>query len=86
MLTKEELLKKPEGTILGAGITSNPILHSGPVKWVAVVGGGEDWALYYHRPDYAYEEIMQIGDKACTESVIRALIPCDDEVWGRYRK
>ncbi len=87
MLTLDELKSKPFGTILGAGITHNPILHKFPVRWVAKVGDGfYDWAIYYELPEHSWDYVLTNGEKMFSDDIIRELIPCEDAVLTLYRK
>lgn len=85
LLTVEQLENMAPGQFAtGTGIY--PELFRGPIRWVAVRGGHPDWALYYHHDYMSEEYVKSYGDKAFTESVIRELVPCTDEVWARYRR
>jgi predicted lipoprotein with Yx(FWY)xxD motif len=55
------------------------------LKWVAIKGGAEDWAIYAGFTYHTYEDIARGGDKVVMEKNIRKLVPCDDEVYSRYR-
>lgn len=47
--------------------------------------GYDDWAIYCHFPDKEIEWIAENGNKVMTERNIRAIFPCDDEVYKLYR-
>lgn len=86
MLTAQQLKDMKSGQIIAQGVTSNPRLYKDPVKWIAVRGKGfHDWALYYHLQHMSNQTVLEAGDKSTTESVIRGLVPCDDEAWNLYR-
>jgi len=81
----------PQGEIFDSGeVVDNPtginMTNSGDLlKWVAVKGYGEDWAIYIH---WAYQDINYIkksGDKVFSPENIRKLVPCTEEVFKRYR-
>jgi len=87
MLTVEILKNMTSGQIIGTGTGTYPELHSRPVRWVAVRGRGFwDWAIYYHLENNSVEFVRQQGDKCQTESVIKRLVPCDDEAYEMYRR
>ena len=61
------------------------------VRWVAVKGGIDDWAIYCMNPHYLETEdhwewfkIAQLGDKIHSEETIKKLIKCDDELLKLY--
>jgi hypothetical protein len=84
-LTVEDLKTKEAGTIIGTGTLTEPILHKNEVRWVAVIGGGHDWAIYYHFSSHPVEYVRRSGDKVMTKSLIKRLVPCTDEALDRYR-
>jgi len=55
------------------------------LKWVAVRGGNNDWAIYCHFAESTYEWIGENGDKVYMKEHIRKLVPCTDEAYARYR-
>ena len=85
-LTLDELKEMKQGHIIKKGLGFYPeIWDRGDVKWVAVRGGIEDWAIYYNHARYDYESIAKFGDKVFDEKVIRKLVPCTNEAWKMYR-
>ena len=75
---------RPRILATGTGAFSE-IIHA-TIKWVAVIGNGYyDWTIYYGTFRDSEEEISKHGDKVFTESIIRKLVPCTDEVYGLYR-
>ena len=84
MLTIKELKEMRPG-IFAQGEGTYPELHKDKIRWVATRGQIHDWALYYHSAQNDWDYVKNHGDKAFTESVIRSLVPCDDEAWGMYR-
>jgi hypothetical protein len=46
---------------------------------------GIDWAIYAKRAGTYAEDVARYGDKLHDESNIRAICPCDDEVFQLYR-
>lgn len=85
MLEFNDFIRLPIGAQLGTGVCTEPLLYKDEIRWIAVKGGGEDWALYYHHSYHPLDYVRTNGDKAFTESVIRKLVPCDEEVIKRYR-
>lgn len=84
-LTVDILKEMEPGTVFARGKGLYPGLYSEPIRWVASRGLMHDWALYYHRADKPWSQILTEGDKSTTESIIRKLVPCDDETWKMYR-
>jgi len=85
-LTLEKLKEMEPETIFAFGEGNYPELHKGEdIRWVAVRGGIHDWALYYHLSTYDWAYIKRNGNKSFTDSVIKELVPCDDESFKMYR-
>ena len=80
-----QILKDMEPGTFAKGEGTYPGLHADPIRWVAVRGGIHDWALYYHHAYHSFKYVKKTGDKSFTESIIRDLVPCDDEAWAMYR-
>ncbi|OGY24255.1 MAG: hypothetical protein A2Y57_04190 [Candidatus Woykebacteria bacterium RBG_13_40_7b] len=94
MLTLKELKEMEPDTIFAQGeIKDSPaginMAGTGKVmKWVAVRGGIEDWAIYCDnpfQPQLSYEGVRDYGDKLKMEEHIKKLVPCDDEAFKMYR-
>ena len=85
ILTLQKLKDMEPFAIIATGITTNPILHNEPVRWVAKRGEIYDWALYYHYDFNTVQYVMEYGDKCFTKSVIKELVPCDEEAFNMYR-
>lgn len=87
MLTTEVLKDMNPGKRFATGIGTYPELHSIEIRWVAVRGEGmHDWCIYYHKSSKDIDTVSRVGDKMFTESVIKRLIPCDDEAYSLYRR
>lgn len=86
MLTIDNLKELDSGAIFNTGVVTDPILHRKPVRWIAKRGGYHDWAIYYHFEDKSETYIAMNGEKCTTESVIKRLVPCDDEAFKMYRR
>lgn len=84
-LTLQNLKKMEAGTIIASGVGLYKELHKEPVKWVAVRGRIHDWAIYHEHPNMEIEYVTAYGDKIRTESIIRQLVPCDNEAFKMYR-
>lgn len=91
----ELLFVIPKREVFATGIVVEPRLYSDtnaegeyvftPLRWVAVKGANNDWALYYHRATYDVDYVKRHGQKIITKEVIVELVPCTDEVYARYR-
>lgn len=85
MLDLQMLEAMPAHTVFATDVTTDPRLYKDSIRWVAVKGGVTDWAIYYHREEKSVEFICREGDKIFTKEVIRKLVECTDEVFGKYR-
>ena len=84
-LTIDKLKEMKAGTIFATGTGTYPELTEQEVRWVACRGGMHDWCIYYAETDKSNLWIQKQGDKCFTESVIKRLVPCDDEAFEMYR-
>ena len=85
-LILQKLKDMKPGEIIDTGTGTYSQVINCEIRWVAVRGEGyHDWAIYYLRPDKTITEIRHNGDKMFTESIIKRLVPCDNEAWGMYR-
>ncbi len=91
MLTLDQFNQLPDGEQFATGTisdnefgidmnTSNELL-----RFVAVKGYADDWCVYCHFATYGERYISECGDKITFEVNIRRVVPCDDEVFARYR-
>ena len=79
MLDVQMLQAMPPGTKFA-------VIRGSAYTYVAVRGGIADWAVYEGLANsMGVDEIASNGDKLCSEKLIRQLVPCDDESFGRYR-
>lgn len=91
MLTLEQLKILPPNTIFATGTLSDSedglfMTGSGKeLRWVAVRGGIDDWAVYAYFAEYSEEYIKNHGDKVHDERNIRRCVECDGEAFSRYR-
>ena len=92
ILDMEDLRKIPNGTIFSKGeVVDGPeginIDGSGKMlKYVAVKGWANDWAVYVHlSEEHDYQFVRSYGNKVIGSENIRRAVPCTDEVLGRYR-
>lgn len=94
ILTKTKLLKMNRGDIFASGFTVNSPegvymsdnFLGAKLKWVAVKGFGNDWAIYVSMNTLESDEITaKRGDKVHDKDNIRKLVKCTDEVLKLYR-
>ena len=85
LLTLQKLKDLPESAAFATGVTTNPRFHYEAVRWVAKRGLIHDWAIYYQVKSWSARQVMQTGEKCISESIIRELVPCDDEAFKMYR-
>ena len=55
------------------------------LRFVAVKGHVDDWAVYCLWADHPADYICEVGDKVRHRQHIGHCVPCDDEVFARYR-
>jgi hypothetical protein len=85
MLDLKMLEAMPPHTVFATEVVNLTRLWKDDVRWVAVKGGINDWAIYYHKKEKSVEFICREGDKVFTKEVIRELVECTDEVFEAYR-
>lgn len=91
MLTINDLMRFQPRTIFATGTAKDEpggLFMAGTgkeLRWVAVRGAIEDWAIYCHYAECDEYDIRDHGDKVCFETHIRRLVPCDDEAYAMYR-
>lgn len=94
MLIKSKFDEIEPGTIFNHGFTwDHPkavnVAGTGKtIKWVACKGTDNDWCIYTDNPwspQGTFEAVKALGDKLHLEEHVQFLIPCDQEVWKRYR-
>lgn len=79
-------LKEMKRGMFATGTGTYPEIYEQEIKWVAVRGIIHDWCIYYHLSDRSSYWVCAHGDKMFTESVIKRLVPCDEEAYGMYRR
>lgn len=84
-LDLETFNRTESDSVLATGVVTEPMLHERAVRWIAVKGWGNDWAIYYHFEDRSLAYIREQGDKVTLENIIRNLVPCSQEVLSLYR-
>lgn len=96
-LTLEDLNKMRPDTIFAKGITIdcpsgvNMANTNKKIKWVAIRGTINDWAIYIvyinnpYSPQPTFEAVAQYGDKIHNRKIIKQLVPCTDEALKMYR-
>lgn len=94
LLTIEKLDKIPRGEIFSTGITTNDpdgiymtdYNFGKSLLWIAKKGNGyNDWAIYIHWAEKGIEFVKTQGDKVTNKENIQKLVPCDNEVFSKYR-
>lgn len=81
----EYILGLPADTIFSTGIIRDLRLDKDNIKWIAVKGGGDDWALYYAPAKTAISDMLKSSIKVTTESIIKRLVGCTDKALTKYR-
>lgn len=82
-----EFLKNNPSVIFATGVGFYKELHNEPIHWIAKVGDGfHDWAIYYSFESDGIDQVANGGEKVCTDTMIRMLVPCADEALALYRK
>lgn len=56
-----------------------------PLRWIAVRGSIEDWAIYVHHAWQDWEWIRHNGDKVHNEETVKKLVPCSNSALELYR-
>lgn len=80
VFAKGEIPNSPEGIYATDYKTGNLL------KWVAVKGRGyDDWAIYCGWADKSWEDIRTNGDKVTGKENIQKCVPCDEDVFKKYR-
>lgn len=90
-LTIEQFNKIPAGQTIAMGVSPNSpegifmTTGGGNLRWVAVKGYANDWAIYCHWDHHSSDWIRKHGDKVHAEENIKRCVPCTDEVFNLYR-
>lgn len=90
-MTIEVFNKIVSGTVFATGVLPNSpeglymTNSGGELRWIAKKGYGDDWAIYCHWSYNDEEWIKEHGDKVISETHIKRCVPCDDEVFKKYR-
>jgi len=84
-LDLEAFARADNDSVLATGVVTEPMLNERAVRWIAVKGWGDDWAIYYHFEDRSISYIREQGDKLTSENIIQNLVPCTTEVLNKYR-
>ena len=91
MITIKEFIDLEPGKMFDTGILPNSpegifmTRDGGTLRWVAVKGYGNDWAVYCHWERNSVEYVKQSGDKLHFENNIKKCVSCDDEMFKLYR-
>lgn len=91
-LTIELLRRLGPKVIIDTGIAEggpsglNARSRAGELRWCAVTGAGEDWAVYVGPADWNVWQVSRSGDKLYDINNVKKVVPCDEAAAGRYRK
>jgi len=91
MLTIEKFLEIPAGEIFAEGVLPNSpeglfiTQGGGLLRWVAIKGYAQDWAVYCHWEHFSKDYVAKSGDKVTSKHHVLRCVPCDEEVWKCYR-
>lgn len=88
LLDREIFDSFQEGETMKIVTTRIQTMHSSfrvDLKFVAVKGGADDWAIYCHFPYQSDEFVKTNGDKVVGRGLIQSLCPCTPEILDRYR-
>lgn len=86
MLTIQKLKEMLPDERFATGTGTYPEITNKEIRWVAVRGiGMYDWCIYCHLSDKSIEQVAKFGNKCFTDSVIKRLVPCDEESFRLYR-
>jgi len=93
MLTQVEFDKLFAGQVITKGEIENSPLgiymtdtrRGEMLKWIAVKGYGNDWAIYCRWATNSYEFIETSRDKVRNKENILKLVPCEASVLSLYR-
>lgn len=96
MITLDDFKMIPPGAVFAGGEVENSPTSEGIfltdnrqgdlLRWIAVKGYGEDWAIYAHWADKPDEWIEQNGQKVYNIENIEKLVLCDRQVLKLYRR
>ena len=81
----EAFARAQKDSVLATGVVTEPMLNDRAVRWVAIKGYGNDWAIYYHFEDRTLAYIRNQGDKVTSANIIQNLVPCSEDVLSLYR-
>lgn len=90
-ITIDDFIMFMPGEVFATGVLPNSpegifmTRDGGELRWVAVKGYGNDWAVYCHWSYHSKEFVKSSGDKVLTPEYIQRCVPCSDEVMKRYR-
>lgn len=93
IITKEYILTIPPHVIFAEGVARGNELQTvisrndkRQWRWIAVKGGGPDWAIYCSPAYWTTDKIHGLGDKVLDNNVIKLLVRCDDSALEIYRR
>lgn len=94
MLTIEIFNKIAHGDVFAMGVIPNSpeglFMTRGDegrlLRWAAIKGDGDDWAIYTHWAENSIDYVLRSGDKVYDKKHIQLLVPCSPEVQNKYRR
>ena len=93
LMTVEEFKKLPKGIIRTGCISNSPtgVFMTDDedlrmLKFVVNKRVEGMWTAYIGRASQTFDDIAKHGDKSFTESYIRRMFPCSDEVFKLYAR
>lgn len=90
-LTLKVLSSFKSGQIMATGLTDGGpggvhlIDKPWKVRWVAITGHNNDWAVYAGPEDWSPHAVARSGDKVNNINNVKKVVPCDDAAAERYR-
>lgn len=83
-LTAAMLSGMKPGELIAYGKVDDHRLGTHPVKWIAVHGKGGAWVIFYGSERLTFQRVLEGGSYALIPSIIRDLVPCDDDAFQLY--
>lgn len=84
-ITDEEFEQAKVHDILATGTGIYPCLQPFAIRWVAVKGDNNDWAMYYHYVTWTVAHVCTNGDKVFTDC-IKDIVIVSEEMLKNYRR
>lgn len=90
-MTLIEFDEIPKGIIFATGVLPNSdegifmTRNGGDLRWIAKKGHGNDWCIYCFWSSFSEDYIAKHGDKVIDKTHIMRCVPCNEDVFKRYR-